>query len=54
MNDTTNSTDSNPEIVFKSDGYIAAAILVLTVLAVFLGGIYVCYYKKYMGIRESR
>jgi hypothetical protein len=54
MNDTTNSTDSNPEIIFKSDGYIAAVILGLTVLAVFLGGIYVCYNKKYMGIRESR
>jgi hypothetical protein len=54
MNDSTNSTNSDPEIIFKSDGYIAAAILGITVLAVFLGGIYVCFNKKYMGIRESR
>lgn len=52
--DSTNSTENVEAVVFKSDGYIAAGILCLTVLAVFLGSLYLCYNKKLLGIRENR
>lgn len=51
---STNSTESVEPVVFKSDGYIAASILCLTVLAVFLGSLYLCYNKKLLGFRENR
>lgn len=51
---STNSTENVEAVVFKSDGYIAAGILCLTVLAVFLGSLYLCYNKKLLGIRENR
>ena len=52
--DSSNSTEPIEAVVFKSDGYIAAGILCLTVLAVILGSLYLCFNKKLLGIRENR
>lgn len=48
----SNSTESIEIPEFKSDGYVAAGILGLTLLAVILGSLYLCFNKKLLGIRE--
>lgn len=54
---STNSTaeeaaDAAAKVVSKADGYLAAAILVFTVIAVVIGGIYLRSNKSLIGIKE--
>ena len=54
MNDTNSTTsDQVPPVPPKADGYMATIILVVTLIAVVVGGLYLWGNKKLLGFRES-
>jgi hypothetical protein len=56
MNSTNSTAEEAAEaaakVVSKADGYLAAGILVFTILAVVLGGIYLRSNKTLVGLKE--
>ena len=55
FNETADATGEALKKGFSADGYIAAGILALTVLAVVIGGVYMCINnKKLLGLKESK